>query len=392
MIKTPLSTMMDCAGDTDLSDYYTKSELDTALGNKQNTLNAPSDANKILNGNLQWVDMPSGSGGSGGSGGMSMTVIDYDPTLPANQISETLTLADFVPVDGSAIIDAVNHQFKPDVAMELNITQPYPQDSQYVAIRLDKIPQHGTLRLDYSQYTEYTLAVVFRQNTSQPIESFLSDWLFGYWGAGSHPNYDAASLINRFHQEGEYTSNQWRKASCEIDLSTGDVERELTYTDITEIENKNLTFNFGTGLDTQLEQLGMTLEEFIDYALGMGMTQEEITTFINQARQKKYLYTGNITLWLPSKLDEMYLVLAPIYNSYYAADREPLTIDPDWTASVEMNTTYISGWKVPDDVDDGTYLKITGDCTLLGYTCTTGDVVQVYDNATKGLLFRGAAV
>ena len=46
-----------------LANYYNKTEVDSALLTKQNLLNAPDNAGKILNGKLQWVDMPSGGGG-----------------------------------------------------------------------------------------------------------------------------------------------------------------------------------------------------------------------------------------------------------------------------------------------------------------------------------------
>lgn len=80
------------AGNVDLTEYYDKTEVDDLVDTKQDSLNAPSDATKILNGELQWVDIPSDSGAvdsvNGKTGVVVLNAADVGAVSAAGVVTE----------------------------------------------------------------------------------------------------------------------------------------------------------------------------------------------------------------------------------------------------------------------------------------------------------------
>ncbi|WHP04776.1 MULTISPECIES: hypothetical protein [Acinetobacter] len=324
--------------------------------------------------------------GTGGGGG-GITVLDYDATDPANYVSENITLADFEAVNGSALIDTVNNQFKADVAQSAYINAPYNISTEYAAIKLGTIPQSGSVTVDYSHYADYALALIFKDNTNT-IQNVVEKHLIQNWTMDSIPR-NLGILYNNSGDDHYNPPYEGLLSKTRYKLESGSNDSSNDVYDLAVYGTAPITLQFGSGLNVLMQGLGVTTEaEVIDTLLTMGMSIEDIQQILLNYKSFSVLFYDDILVKIPPSSTEMYVVLMPKINEA-AYDLQDTTVDPAWAVSISMNAQHISKWNVPANCPDGTYLKISGNCQLLGHNCKTGDYLQVYANGTQGILIKG---
>ena len=349
----------------DLTDYYTKSETDNLISSaipniptdvsafvndagyltqhqdisgKQDNLNAPDNANKILNGELQWVDMPSGGGGSG-SGGMSMTVIDYDPTLPANQTVTTIGIDQAFPVAGTCTISGNT----------VTVATPVNSGAVYVGLPLStdaefefdiNIVNHGVYFL---KSTDDFNAVLSNPNN-----------------VAYHVVLKANSYsITQVAMKGDGTAPTYPRSNVELPI--------------------NPTLKFMTGEAMMFLETGLsTMQEVRDMLAGMGMSEQDVNDTIAAYTSMNWL------VYQASSKMEAFQIPKEFNMIYFVAGGQ--NTGDTFTIGVTKNnkTTY----SVPSGLVDGTYLKALGNCTLLGKSMKTGDFLQLYNSSQDGILIR----
>lgn len=311
-----------------------------------------------------------------GGGASAINVIDYDPADSANYITHHHTLAGFEPVEDSATIDAANNQFIPKKPIDVVRTFS-GQQTQYVAIKMDKLPVAGTITIDYSRKSDYTIVLSFGRLTIRHVMERL----------GYLPDIDKHVMFaNLYNDVGESVEQSFLLAP-----SSGGGN---SYGIIQAADIDAVTLTFANAFDALLTMYGLDSEqEFFDFVVNMGMSPFEALTIMREESQKRVITCViNDQFYCSGELEgRLHLALTTNtginnYNSNHAVT----AIDPSWVVNVDVNTTSLEHI-VPQGIQDGTYLKILGSCHLLGYNCNAGDFLQIYANGTKGILTKGVA-
>lgn len=281
---------------------------------------------------------PPHGGGGGGSGGMSMTVIDYDPSLPANQTVTTIGIDQAFPVAGTCTISGNTVTVATPVNNAAIIGLPLSTDAEF--------------EFDINIVGR---AVYFLKN-SDDFNAVLSN-----------PNNVA------YHAVMKATHNA---ISQSISAGNGTA---ATYGKSTQEMPINTTLKFMTGEAMILLETGLsTMQEVRDMLAGMGMSEQDINDTIAAYTSVNFLTYNSANRLESFKIPKEFNM---IY--FYVAG---LNTGDTFTIGVTKNNA--TAYSVPSGLSDGTYLKALGNCTLLGKSMRTGDFLQVYNDSQDGILIR----
>lgn len=322
------------AGNVDLTEYYDKTEVDDIADTKQDNLNAPDNANKILNGELQWVDMP-----SGGSGGMAMTVIDYDPSLPANQTVTTVGIDQAFPVADTCTISGNTVTVVTPANTRAVIGLPLSTDAEFEF-------DFGNMQIGSGVY--------FLKSTDDFMTAFTTTNV-AYHAVARANSYSITQLA----MKGDGTAPTYPVNAAELPI--------------------NPTLKFMTGEAIIFLETGLsTMQEVRDMLAGNGSSEQDINDTIAAYTSMNWLMYNSAnrpeSFQIPKEFDTIYFGVAGQNTG------------DTFTIGVTKNneTTY----SVPSGLSDGTYLKALGNCTLLGKYMETGDFLQLYNNSNNGILIK----
>lgn len=294
----------------------------------------------------------------------------------------------------SAIIDATANQIRPSSApidRDISLNSGWNRPTQFAVAMLDSVPTNGTVSIDFSQYEDFTISL-YIVGGEFSIEESLGQNLFRFFQSGSwKPTEDVSAYL---------TYSSWDGFKFQAKKNGLDVFEGEKITDTMKIPvssmnlSESLVFRFGTRLEQMLTQLGLTTkEELIQFAKDSGFYTDELLQTIDRAEIAPCIYiTGSDEggLLISPLMDKVLIVITPTLDPDDDSQQDPLTIDPNWIANVELNASKVLSWKEPEGLEDGTYLKIVnGHCSIYGLNCRQGDHVLVYDNGTKGILIAG---
>ena len=308
-----------------LANYYNKTEVDSALLTKQNLLNAPDNAGKILNGKLQWVDMP-----SGGGGGMTMTVIDYDPALAENQTITAITLADAeIYQDSCTLENGV-----------LTVKNPVSFDDGATQCAGFKLPFFGDLEFNIDF-----------------INTDLNDVMYGFILVDK-----GVDLVNVIKDYSSYNFLGAIRVESSLSYNWGNVVNN------SEMGNSNNSYSYPlsdtpikviTWLNYIYERLGVDNEEdLVQFAVQMGgLTEEQARNYIAENSSKHWFFSDSKESVLIDSMSDIYFYMFGV----------SLT-NESFTVSLEHNNIIKNS--VPTDLADGTYLKTLASCKLLNKSMT----------------------
>ena len=275
---------------------------------------------------------------SGGSGGMSMTVIDYDPTLPANQTVTTIGIDQAFPVGSTCTISG----------NAVTVVTPASGGRVFVGLPLST---DAEFEFDINILNR---GVYFLKSTDDFMTAITTKNV-AYHLVGKATNYSISQAI-----------------------SAGD-GTAVTYGKSTEYLPINPTLKFMTGEAMMFLETGLsTMQEVRDMLAGMGMSEQDINDTIaayTSMNRLVYQAAGQLEPFqIPKEFDTIYF-LAGGQNT-----------GDTFTIGVTKNnkTTYV----VPSGLSDGTYLKALANCTLLGKSMKTGDFLQLYNNSQNGILMK----
>lgn len=271
-------------------------------------------------------------------GGMSMTVIDYDPTLPANQTVETIGIDQAFPVAGTCTISGNTVTVATPVNSGVYVGLPLSTDAEF----------------------EFDINIVNR------AVYFLKD--------SNNFNTLLASPKNvAYHLVGKFTGDTISQA-----ISAGNGTNQ-TYGKSTQSMPINTTLKFMTGEAMLFSEFGVsTMQEVRDMLAGMGGSEQDINDTIAA-------YTSvNWLVYQASSRLESFQIPKEFNMIYFSAGG--LNTGDTFTVGVTKNN--VTAYNVPSGLSDGTYLKALGDCTLLGKSMEAGDFLQLYNNSQDGILIR----
>ena len=276
---------------------------------------------------------------SGGGGGMSMTVIDYDPSLPANQTVTTIGIDQAFPVADTCTISGNT----------VTVATPVNSGAVYVGLPLST---DAEFEFDISIGNR---GVYFLKSTDDFNTVLASPNNVAYHAVVKVTGYSISQVISA----GDGTAPTNGKSTEYLPI--------------------NPTLKFMTGEAMMFLETGLsTMQEVRDMLAGMGMSEQDINDTIAAYTSMNWLaYQANgriESFQIPKEFDTIYFVAAG------------LTTGDTFTIGVTKNnkTTY----SVPSGLVDGTYLKALGDCTLLGKSMKTGDFLQLYNNSQDGILMK----
>lgn len=273
---------------------------------------------------------------SSGGGGMSMTVIDYDPTLPANQTVETIGIDQAFPVAGTCTISGNTVTVATTVSGRVCVGLPLSTDAEF----------------------EFDINIVGRG------VFFLKD-SDDYINVIASPKNVAYHMILKVS---EVTITQGISAGNGTGQTYGKTTQEMPI---------NTTLKFMTGEAMMFLETGLsTIQEVRDLLAGNGMSEQDINDTI-----AAYTSTNWLSYQASSRL-ESFAIPKEFNMIYFCAIG--LNTGDTFTIGVTKNGNIT--YNVPSGLSDGTYLKALGNCTLLGKSMKTGDFLQLYNNGQDGIL------
>ena len=274
-----------------------------------------------------------------GGGGMSMTVIDYDPSLPANQTVTTIGIDQAFPVADTCTISGNT------------VTATTPDNTRvYVGLPLST---DAEFEFDFGNMSVGS-GVYFLKSTDDFMTAFTTQNV-AYHAVLKANGYS----ISQVAMKGDGSNLTPLRNNVELPINT--------------------TLKFMTGVAMMFLETGLsTMQEVRDMLAGMGMSEQDINdTIAAYTSMNRLAYQANGQLeafQIPKEFDTIYFVAAGKNTG------------DTFTIGVTKNnkTTY----SVPSGLSDGTYLKALANCTLLGKYVETGDFLQLYNSSQDGILIR----
>ena len=290
--------------------------------------------------NVMWVGSggSGGAGGGGGGGGMSMTVIDYDPTLPANQTVETIGIDQAFPVAGTCTISGNTVTVATPVNNAAIIGLPLSTDAEF--------------EFDINIVGS---AVFFLKDSDDFNAVIASPNNVAYHAVMKANGYSITQGV----MKGDGTAVTYGKSTQEMPINT--------------------TLKFMTGEAMILLETGLsTIQEVRDMLAGNGMSEQDVNATIAAYTSMNWLvYQASSRLesfQIPKEFNMIYFYVAGLNTGD--------------TFTIDVTKNNVTTYSVPSGLSDGTYIKALGNCTLLGKSMKTGDFLQVYNDSQDGILIK----
>ena len=317
-----------------------------------NSVPIPPDNNKNVN---LIINSSSGSNTSNNT----INIIEYDPENNVNIVGPEVTLLnDFTTWDNTYIGASV-----------APISEPMSEglSLRHVGIDIEK-PLANSLSFDFTTTTfgDSQRNILMFRPRNIPVSKVISDLI-----TNAEVDYFYSVIFLEFTDNKLYLSLKYSHSFLGSDNIS--VNKE----------GMNLKIRFMNYLEAAILYLGMTLEDFINFG-----GQEAVDTYslINLAVLLNELSNGSEELVNMLPVDNSTALLTTTMCQFIVdqdLEQEPFDI----SSKILFNcNTFV--YKLPENCNDGDYLKINSNVNLLNYSLIKNDYFQLYDNKTKGIIIR----